>query len=309
MTRCNGIFGRKSSLTRIFFHIPCGNTPVPDAGPSSQTAHAPQSTYLWLALVALLALTAGVRLPGITRPLLGNFATKNVMYAMIARNWAEGRAGILYPTLDCMVGGERSLHMLEFPVSAYLTGGLWRLFGGSLDVWGRGTAVGFSVASVAVLFLLVRRWHGPTAALGAACVLALSPVSIIYGHVLRPRSVAGRQTLRVAPRGVPMLRAVAADEDLHGRSAPAAGRDGSLAGTLRRKDIDRRTRRVAGVSQSEPPAAGSSEVAPLHHTHPRRSLGSGSLASKSGRGPRGCHLGRAAGRVVVRSRAANRRPR
>ena len=26
----------------------------------------------------------------IGRPLVGNFATKNVVYAMIARNWAEG---------------------------------------------------------------------------------------------------------------------------------------------------------------------------------------------------------------------------
>ncbi|MFH1919825.1 MAG: glycosyltransferase family 39 protein [Planctomycetota bacterium] len=127
-------------------------------------------------------LTAAVRLGGIFRPLVGNFATKSVMYAMIARNWVEGRAGILYPTLDCLRGGERSLHMLEFSVSAYLTGGLWSLFGGSLDVWGRATAVAFSVASVAFLALMVRRWHGPSAGLGAGLVLALSPVSIIYGQ-------------------------------------------------------------------------------------------------------------------------------
>jgi uncharacterized membrane protein len=130
----------------------------------------------------VLALTVAIRLPGISRPLLGNFATKNVMYAMIARNWVEGRAGLLYPTLDCLVGGKRSLHMLEFPVSAYLTGGLWKLFGGSLDVWGRATSIAFSVGSVAILLLLVRRWHGRTAALGAGFVLALSPVSIIYGQ-------------------------------------------------------------------------------------------------------------------------------
>lgn len=155
---------------------------MPDARPISQASHSSQNVSFPLAFWGLIALAAAVRLGGITRPLVGNFATKSVMYAMIARNWAEGRAGVLYPTLDCLRGGERSLHMLEFSVSAYLTGGLWRLFGGSLDVWGRATAVAFSVASVALLALMVRRWHGPSAGLGAGLVLALSPVSIIYGQ-------------------------------------------------------------------------------------------------------------------------------
>ena len=153
-----------------------------DARPTTQAPRASQSLRLPLAFWAVLALTAAVRLPGITRPLLGNFATKSVIYAQIARNWVEARAGLFYPTLDCLVGGKRSLHMLEFPVSAYLTGALWRLFGGSLDVWGRATAVAFSVASVALLFLFVRRRHGTAAGMGAGFVLALSPVSIIYGQ-------------------------------------------------------------------------------------------------------------------------------
>jgi len=155
---------------------------VSDARPGTQTTHDSQHPYLPLFLWVLLGLTAAVRLAGMNRPLSGNFATKNVVYAMIARNWIEGRAGILDPTLDCLKGGRRSLHMLEFPVSAYLTAGLWRMFGGSLDVWGRATSVAFSVASVTLLFLLVRRWHGTTTAIGAGFVLALSPVSVIYGQ-------------------------------------------------------------------------------------------------------------------------------
>jgi len=155
---------------------------VSDARPIAQASHAAQSLRLPLAFWALLALTAGVRVLGISRPLLGNFATKSVVYAMIGRNWVEGRAGILYPTLDCLVGGKRSLHMLEFPVSACLTGWLWKAFGGSLDVWGRAVSVAFSVASVALLYLFVRRRHGATAALGAGSALALSPISVVYGQ-------------------------------------------------------------------------------------------------------------------------------
>ena len=43
-------------------------------------------------------------------------------------------------------------------------------------------SVAFSVAAVAVLFLLVRRRHGQTAALAAGYVLALSPVAIVVGQ-------------------------------------------------------------------------------------------------------------------------------
>ncbi len=130
----------------------------------------------------LLVLSVAVRVPGIERPLVGNFSTKNVVYGMIARNWAEGRAGILYPTLDCVAGGQRSLHMLEFPVSAYLTAVAWKTLGGSLDIWGRATSVAFTTASVLLLFLFVRRRHGPEAALGAGFCFALSPVGVIYGQ-------------------------------------------------------------------------------------------------------------------------------
>ena len=133
-------------------------------------------------MAILIALTLMIRLPGIARPLVGNFSTKNVVYAMIGRNLALGRAGIFFPTLDCLADGQRSLHMLEFPVSAYLSAAAWRAAGGSLDVWGRATSVAFSVASVILLFLFVRRRHGPEAALGASFCLALSPIAVIYGQ-------------------------------------------------------------------------------------------------------------------------------
>ena len=135
-----------------------------------------------LAICCLLALTALVRLPGVGRPLLGVYATKNVAHAMIARNWAQGTASIWYPTLDCLGRGGRMLHLNEFPASAALTAGVWKALGGSLDVWGRLTSIALSVGSVGLMFLLVRRWHGPVAAWGSSVVLALSPVSVIYGQ-------------------------------------------------------------------------------------------------------------------------------
>lgn len=123
-----------------------------------------------------------MRLPGLARPLLGHFATKNVTYAMIARNWVLGRASFWHPTMDCMAGGDRGWHLLEVPVSAYLAGAGWSIFGGSLDVWGRASSIAFSAGAVALMFALVRRWHGPTAACGASVALALSPAAVIFGQ-------------------------------------------------------------------------------------------------------------------------------
>lgn len=140
--------------------------------------HRTASWGVWL----IVLLAAAIRLPGVDRPLLGSFSTKNLTYAMIARNWIEGRASIWRPTMDCLVGGQRGLHLLELPVSAYLSGTAWRLFGGSLDAWGRLTSVAFSAGAVALMFSLVRRWHGRAAAYGASLTLALSPAAIIFGQ-------------------------------------------------------------------------------------------------------------------------------
>lgn len=135
-----------------------------------------------ISLLLVLLLTALVRLPGLSRPLVGPFATKNAVYAMIARNWATGRAPLWLPTVDCLVGGARGLHLLELPLASYLSGAGWAFCGGSLDVWGRAVSVAFSMASVALLYVLTRRWHGEWPAAVAALVLALSPISIFCGQ-------------------------------------------------------------------------------------------------------------------------------
>lgn len=150
---------------------------------------------IWPVVLALVMLTLVLRLPGVLRPLTGNFSTRAVTNAMMARNWALGRASLLYPQLDVLpqaaASGEsaaavalpqRSLHMVEFPVSAYLTGICWRLCGGSLDAWGRAVSIVFSCLATGLLYLLARRWHGHRAATAAAVALALSPVGIIYGQ-------------------------------------------------------------------------------------------------------------------------------
>lgn len=134
------------------------------------------------AIAILLAATVLVRLPRITRPLLGNFATRMTIHGMIARNWANGTAPAWEPTVDCLRDGKPGLHLVEVPLSAYASGALWRLCGGSLDVCARLTSIACTAVAALLLYLLARRWHGARVAYVAALVLAFSPVSITYGQ-------------------------------------------------------------------------------------------------------------------------------
>ncbi len=169
---------------------PCCPAPSSSAGDSRQALPAPKSSFRtngrWctpvagLLMLALLAVAA--RVPGIGRPLLGPFATKNCVYAMIARNWASGRAPWYRPTVDQLVGGERGWHLTELPLPAYVPAVGWALLGGSLDAWGRAASIAWSAGATLLLYLLMRRSHGTAAALAAGGAFALSPVGIIYGQ-------------------------------------------------------------------------------------------------------------------------------
>jgi hypothetical protein len=85
---------------------------------------------VWAA-AALLFLT--------TRPMpfLGNFATKEIVYAMIAKNFVLEPSRFLFPTLDMLRFGQPSYHLLEWPWPAYLIGLIDKGFPGNIEFWGR----------------------------------------------------------------------------------------------------------------------------------------------------------------------------
>lgn len=133
-------------------------------------------------LFLLLFATLAVRIVGIDRPLTGTFATKSAVHAMVARNWALGRAPFYQPTIDLLTDHERSWHLMEWPVEAFAAAMGWKFFGGSLDAWGRGISIACSLVAVWLIYRLASRWFGPRAAQAAGFVFAFSPVSIIYGQ-------------------------------------------------------------------------------------------------------------------------------
>ena len=138
--------------------------------------------FHFVALFLVLLLTFAIRIPGLSRPLLGNFSTRAVVSGMIARNLVHREASLLYPRLDVIVNGQASYHLMECPVSVYLTSAIWKCLGGNIDIWGRVTSIVWSTLAVFLIFQLVTIWHDEWSGLGAAFVMSLSPVGIIYGQ-------------------------------------------------------------------------------------------------------------------------------
>jgi hypothetical protein len=157
-----------------------GTNLTPDRAAPASRKRRDMRRFLPPALLMLAAIV--VRVPGLDRPLVGNFATKSAVYAMIARNWALDRAPLARPTIDLAAGDERAWHLMEWPAPAYAAAVGWRTFGGSLDAWGRGISIFCSAVAVGLMWLDVRRRLGGAAALVAAGVIAFSPVSIVYGQ-------------------------------------------------------------------------------------------------------------------------------
>ena len=141
-----------------------------------------ESSFHLIALFLVLMITFAIRIPGISRPLLGNFSTRAVVSGMIARNLVQGETSLLYPRLDVIVNGQASYHLMECPVSVYLTSAIWKCLGGNIDIWGRVTSIVWTMLAVFLIFQLVAIWHDKWSGLGAAFVMSLSPVGIIYGQ-------------------------------------------------------------------------------------------------------------------------------
>lgn len=159
---------------------------VPQAtADASTTAAAIRMNRRWSTTAVLVALTLLLHVPALTRPLLGNFATRQVVNASIARNWVEGRATWYQPRLDELTGGERGLLLVEFPAIAYMAGTAWWAFGGDLDLWARLTALAGWLTAVAFCHRWLLRRAGPDAAFGGTLGLVLMPIGLAQGHAFQ----------------------------------------------------------------------------------------------------------------------------
>jgi len=120
----------------------------------------------------------------ISRPFVGHYATyQGTVMASMARNMVrEDFSELLLPKTDTLIGGERSLHLNQYPFPSVLAGLGFRFFGGSLEFWGRFQAIVFNAGSIILLGVLASLLFNPLTGWLSAVIFALSPYTLIYGQ-------------------------------------------------------------------------------------------------------------------------------
>ncbi len=137
-------------------------------------------------LLLFLTILFGVllRLAGIHRPLLGNFAAYQTGQAMMAKFFVHDHfLSIFYPQVNVLAGGKPGVALLYYPVSSLVAAIFYALFDHSLDFWGRLQSVIFFAAACIYLYRLIRDWtKNEKIATASVIAFSLSPLTVIYGQ-------------------------------------------------------------------------------------------------------------------------------
>lgn len=124
-----------------------------------------------------------LRLAGISRPLLGNFAVYQIAQAMMATFFMqENFTTLLYPKVNFVINDKPSLMILYYPLSSLIAAVSASLTGGHLDLWGRLQAVIFFGLAAFYLYRLVHALMGRESAFWSLVFFCFSPLTIIYGQ-------------------------------------------------------------------------------------------------------------------------------
>jgi len=138
-------------------------------------------------LCAILLLGAGLRLIGITNPLIGHHSWRQADTAAMARNFVEEEFDILYPRVDWrgVTSGEVEC---EFPVYQFIVASLYRLLGVHESI-GRLLSVFFSLMTIVGMYLLSKHVASPIVGLWSAFFLAVMPMPIFFGRTFMPEAL------------------------------------------------------------------------------------------------------------------------
>lgn len=152
-----------------------------------ETGGAPRASMPWILLLFVAALHLLVLCEGITRPWLqGHEGTNGAGTALGARNVL--RYGVVATRLGWFLDagetpdGPRIPYVNHPPLLTNLVALSFAVFG--VHEWAaRLVAVGFSVASVFLVFLCARIVLSPWGSLGAAAIYSAFPMAMHYGHM------------------------------------------------------------------------------------------------------------------------------
>lgn len=140
-----------------------------------------QPSKLIAAVVILFAVISLTRLLTVSQPLLGNFVSRQVPYAMAAEEYLKG-AKLFYPQTYDLVNGKPTIMLLDFPLISVMAAGLHTVTHLPVDASGRLVSAFASLLSAVILVLLVRKLWGAAAAILALAGYSFSPLGILYGQ-------------------------------------------------------------------------------------------------------------------------------
>ncbi len=134
--------------------------------------------------IFLSVLVLGVQTIRIQRPFLGHYASyQATVMASISRNMIqENFSDLLLPKTDLIISGKKSLHLNQYPFPSLIAALGVKLFGGTLEFWGRFQSIFFNYLSIILIWFIGRELFNPETGLIAAGVFGLSPYTLIYGQ-------------------------------------------------------------------------------------------------------------------------------
>lgn len=152
-----------------------------DSAPAPTTRLRLRPVLLAILLVALVP-----RLVHLDFPVAGWHAWRQADTAAMARNFHAGGHRLLHPQVDWGGAGAGYVES-EFPLYPWLVSLLYAAFG-PRDLWGRLVSVLCSLATVVVVWKLVRRRLSEREAAWAALVYAVAPLDVFYGRAFMPEA-------------------------------------------------------------------------------------------------------------------------
>ena len=144
------------------------------------------SRRLVWALLAIVAISLGMRLRSLNRPLADSLQAKQVYVANRARNIALPPFDPFRSSFDFLnTNGHRLEFTEEFPAYTTILAVGYRIFG-EADWVGHALSLIGSIAAILAFFALVRQEWDDLSALIATCLLSISPIFVFYGRAVMP---------------------------------------------------------------------------------------------------------------------------
>jgi len=149
--------------------------------------------HKWLCLFFILTAGLLLRLYHLNAPLADWHSWRQADTSAVSRNYIKNGIDLLSPRFDDLSNipsgkdNPQGYRFVEFPLYNLIQTVAFHSFPQvNLEVWGRLISIFFSLASIIILFLLVRLYLDDATGLLAALFYAILPYNVYYGRVVLP---------------------------------------------------------------------------------------------------------------------------